>query len=69
MNTFILNRLEDESGVSGTGVVAEGIMWSDRRVALHWVVGTPSTTIFDSIEDVFRIHGHQGKTEIVWNTE
>ena len=31
MNSFILRRLEDVSGVSGTGVVAEGVEFSNGK--------------------------------------
>ena len=36
MRTFILNRLEDESGISGTGIVAEGIQFSTGKCAIGW---------------------------------
>jgi len=32
---FVLRRLVDETGVSGTGVVAEGVEFSDGTVALR----------------------------------
>lgn len=35
---FVLDRVEDVSGVSGTGVVAEGIEFSDGVGALRWIV-------------------------------
>ncbi len=67
MRRFVLNRTEDESGVSGTGIVAEGIMFSDGRVVMRWCVGEHrSTSSFDSIEDVLGIHGHEGKTQVKW---
>lgn len=64
MRTFVLNRLKDVSGVSGTGVIAEGAMFKNGRVVLQWNTATPSINIYDSIEDVFRIHGHEGATKI-----
>jgi hypothetical protein len=36
MRRFRLQRLEDESGVSGVGYVAEGCESTDGRVALRW---------------------------------
>jgi hypothetical protein len=64
---FILQRDEDETGVSGVGVVAEGVCFSDDRCALRWIVGTNrSTAVWDSIEAVEAIHGHNGKTKVVW---
>ena len=60
--SFILMRVEDESGVSGTGAVAQGVVFTDGTVALRWMTGLRSTGIYDSIEDVEKIHGHGGKT-------
>lgn len=71
MRTFQLYRREDATGVSGTGIVAEGVMFGDGRVALRWCVpGSPSfTNVGDSIDDVRAIHGHGGLTDIVWIDE
>jgi len=64
---FLLQRDEDETGVSGTGCVAEGVLFSDGMVALRWVVGEHrSTVIWQSMEAVETIHGHNGKTRVVW---
>lgn len=62
---FYLMRIEDESGVSGTGKVAEGAIFTDGTCALRWLTGTSSTAIYESLEHVERIHGHGGKTKIV----
>lgn len=61
---FWLVRNEDVSGVSGTGVVAEGFEFSDGRVALRWRTKTSSTATYDSLFDVEAIHGHEGRTVI-----
>lgn len=64
---FELVRHADVSGVSGTGVVAEGVEWSDGTVTLHWCGRYPTTTVWqDGIEAVRAIHGHQGATTIRW---
>jgi hypothetical protein len=64
---FILRRQTDPTGVSGTGIVAEGVEFSDGRVALRWSVGEHrSTVIWDSIESVEVIHGHDGQTVPMW---
>jgi hypothetical protein len=63
---FQLIRLVDHSGVSGTGVVAEGVQFSTGRVALHWVSNEPSTTAWDSLEAMLRVHGHGGDTVLRW---
>jgi hypothetical protein len=65
MQKFHLKRLEDETGVSGTGVVAEGVIFSNGSVAMTWLTECSSTAIYKSIFDVEKIHGHQGKTKVV----
>ncbi len=63
---FALQRNEDASGVSGTGGVASGIEFPDGQVAMRWNTVTASTGIYESIEDVIAVHGHEGRTEVVW---
>lgn len=63
---FVLDRTEDVSGTSGTGIVAEGVCYSDGVVALRWVVELRSTCVYQSVEDVVAIHGHDGRTSVVW---
>jgi len=64
MRNFVLVRYSDESGVSGIGTVAEGIVFSDGHVALRWLTATASTAVYDDIADVEHIHGHGGKTKV-----
>lgn len=67
MRRFVLSRDIDVSGVSGTGVVAEGVEFVDGKVALRWCAGDHrSTVVWDSIESVEVIHGHGGATQITW---
>lgn len=67
VRVFVLRREEDVTGVSGTGVVAEGIEFADGRVALRWCVGEHRSTVaWDSIDAVRAIHGHDGKTRVEW---
>lgn len=67
MRRFILNRIEDETGISGTGTVVEGVLFSDGKVAMRWIVGEHrSTVVWDSIEAVEEIHGHGGRTVLEW---
>ena len=65
MKVFYLQRKEDESGVSGTGRIAQGIVFDNGRVALTWLSDHPSVTVYDNIGEVRAIHGHEGKTEVV----
>ena len=64
MRRFELDRLEDATGISGTGVVAEGVEFYDGTVAMRWRTGTASVAFYDSLSDVEVIHGHQGRTVI-----
>lgn len=64
MRRFQLHRNLDISGISGTGLVAEGVEFSDGRVAVHWLGDMPTTTAHDEMSWVEKIHGHQGATEI-----
>lgn len=66
---FYLQRIEDESGISGTGRIAQGVIFDNGKVALTWLSDTPSTGVYDSIGDVRSIHGHEGKTEVVMETD
>lgn len=66
MRSFVLFRRTDETGVSGTGVVAEGARFADDTVALRWLTENTSTSVYDSIETVKSIHGHGGKTVVIF---
>ncbi len=69
MRTFVLYRHEDVSGVSGTGIVAEGTAFSNGKVAVAWGgrANAPSVIVYNSVADVEKVHGHDGKTEIQWD--
>ena len=67
MRRFHFERTKDASGVSGCGKVAEGVIFSDGKVALEWLSAHASTAIYESIADVELIHGHEGCTKIVFD--
>lgn len=71
MRKFVLERSEDISGVSGTGIVAEGVEFSDGTVALRWTSTFPTSVVFHErgIESVQTIHGHNGATRIVFEED
>tara|TARA_Y100000593_G_scaffold95104_1_gene199763 strand:+ start:18949 stop:19272 length:324 start_codon:yes stop_codon:yes gene_type:complete len=64
MKIFYLKREEDESGISGTGRVAQGFVFDNGKVAVTWLSEHPSVTIYDNIGEVHAIHSHGGKTAI-----
>ena len=69
MRQFTLNRKVDASGVSGTGIVAEGVVLTNGKVVLSWLTKHTSTAFYDDIATLEAIHGHGGSTEIVWGGE
>jgi hypothetical protein len=66
---FHLQRDHDVSGVSGTGRVANGVLWPDGTVSLRWIGERPSTVHWDRLDDAEHVHGHGGATRIVWADE
>jgi hypothetical protein len=62
---FYLKRIEDESGVSGTGIVARGVVLPSGKAILEWQTFHTSLGIYNNIQDVESIHGHHGKTLVI----
>lgn len=58
MRRFVMHREFDVSGVSGTGMVLEGVLFSTGVVVIHWLTPPPrgSISVFDSIEQFLAIH-------------
>jgi hypothetical protein len=67
---FILLRIEDSSGNSGTGVVADGCLFPNGKVALTWRKEPFAMTWYSSVSGL-DIHRHEGRTLVRWldNTE
>jgi hypothetical protein len=65
-HTFELVRYADVSGVSGTGTVAEGCVFTDGSVALRWLGQNPSTAVWPDLESIVAVHGHRGATVVRW---
>ncbi|HMC53004.1 MAG TPA: hypothetical protein VKI64_09610 [Acidimicrobiales bacterium] len=69
MRRFIMERARDASGVSGTGIVLEGVLFSTGVVVVHWLTPPPrgSISVFDSIEQFLSIHvaPHPGNQAVV----
>lgn len=63
---FRLVRDRDVSGVSGTGVVAHGVQFTDGAVVTRWDAAVAQTCVWASIHDVEHVHGHGGATRIEW---
>lgn len=64
---FALRRHRDRSGISGVGVVAYGTWYPGGAATLAWCSGpVRSVTVFESVGDIERIHGHGGDSVLVW---
>ncbi len=64
---FHLQREHDVTGASGTGRVADGVLWPDGTATLRWLGPRASTVHWDQLADAVAIHGHGGHTHIVWD--
>lgn len=72
---FKLVRDEDESGVSGTGVVAVGVQFPSGYCEMEWLnndnnnVDTKMNghaSYPGGVEDLLEVHGHGGRTRVEW---
>ena len=63
---FELHRDADVTGVSGTGVVADGVLWPDGSCSIRWRGDRPSVVFWADVLDAEYVHGHAGATEFVW---
>jgi hypothetical protein len=63
---FALVRQVDYTGVSGVGVVAFGIAFSDGHVVLRWCTAHPATSSWSSLDDMLAVHAHGEGTSIQW---
>lgn len=66
---FVLDRIEDMTGVSGIGTVAWGVVFPDGTVAMRWNTEWTSTAVYESMEHVEHVHLHHGATQVVWLDE
>lgn len=69
MRNFYLARIEDVSGSSGTGLVAQGVQLDNGICIMSWLTEITSFKVFMSIEDLDLVHSHEGRTRIVWQDE
>ena len=76
--TFRVQRDQDITGVSGTGVVANGCTFPDGTTVVRWrelpqdhpnyLRGVRATTVvFPNVEAVEALHGHNGATHLAWD--
>jgi hypothetical protein len=65
MRRFYVQRHEDVNGNSGTGLVAEGVIFDDGTGAFTWLSKLKTVTVFLKIADVKQLHSHNGRTEVI----
>ncbi len=58
IRSFTVCRQFDESGVSGRGVVIEGVVLATGQCVVHWLYPPPrgGIAIFDSMSDFIKVH-------------
>ncbi len=62
---FLLNRYSDESGTTGVGAVAWGVLWPSGRVSLDWQTEhAMKGGYYDDMESVLHLHG--ANTALEW---
>lgn len=65
---FYLDRVIDESGMSGLGKVAEGVVLPNGVAVMWWLCPPHSVQVYQTIKDLHHIHKHGKKntTKLVW---
>lgn len=63
---FLLVRHDDETGISGTGVVAEGVEFSNGWCTMSWLTSMHSVATYLNIKALTAIHGHNGRAVVEW---
>lgn len=73
--TFEIHRDQDITGLSGTGHVADGVVFPDGTAVVRWHEvggetyerGVRATTVmFPNVTAVEALHGHNGATRLVF---
>lgn len=67
VSPFVLRRHEDVTGISGTGIVADGALFpaaGKSKAVVRWRGERGSTVTWDNVRHVQEIHGHDGRTTV-----
>ena len=65
MQPFTMVRDDDVTGYSGTGEVADGVVFPDGVVVIRWRGEHRSTVVWDGLDAARAVHGHDGRTRFV----
>lgn len=81
MKRFQLHRDHDITGVSGAGVIADGMVFPSSHeiqfpdgslllpanwARITWRGQYPSTVLWSDLDHAYRVHGHGGATRFVF---
>jgi len=58
IQSFTVFRNDDETGISGEGIVIEGVRLATGQCIIHWLYPPPKggIAIFESMEDFIKVH-------------
>lgn len=56
MRKFLMTRSNDESGVSGTGEVLEGVVFKTGACVVSWLTATSSLGVFNTYDHFLKVH-------------
>ena len=58
IQSFTVYRTADETGVSGDGIVIEGVRMATGQCVIHWLYPPPrgGIAIFESMDDFIKVH-------------
>lgn len=66
---FQVIRHKDGKGISGTGLIIDGVVLSSGKVIIEWHSGNRSVSIFDSLNSFLAVHvkpKYEGENEFRW---
>jgi hypothetical protein len=63
---FYLERTEDVSGVSGTGVVAHGVEFVNGLCVLSFLSPFVHANVYVNLRTLEEVHSHEGRTRVVF---
>jgi hypothetical protein len=68
MKRFYLNRVKDETGISRTGRVLEGVLTQSGKVITEWRPPMSTIGVYNSMQEFLTIHVdcHPSCNEVVW---
>lgn len=74
MRTFSLWKFAYDAEVTRVETVAEGVIFTNGKVVIGGredcsLRGMTSVTVYDSMEDMEKVHGHNGDTKVMFFTE